>query len=167
MAANFWDSSHWCLSPLLSRRSLPSSSPADSVCLRSNYWIIDHATLEASRTIDSKYASKRQLACLGIYFANRKTRPVPFVPKAVHPFAKLLAHPCLVPVWRLDSAPTAGKTTSTPTTTRRDIHRLLPSVLPQEQLLRNRPLPRPRNVRVCRCETRGDPGPYQERRHGG
>ncbi|CDZ98860.1 cyclin-like protein [Phaffia rhodozyma] len=46
MAANFWASSH------------------------AKHWLFDRATLDQAREIDLKYASKKQLACLSIHFAN-------------------------------------------------------------------------------------------------
>lgn len=45
----------------------------------SNHWLIDRTTLDKARSVDAKYASKRQLACIGIYFTNREslTRSLP------------------------------------------------------------------------------------------
>lgn len=38
----------------------------------SHHWLVERADVEAAKALDLKYATKRQLACLGIWFANRK-----------------------------------------------------------------------------------------------
>ena len=46
MSSNFWSSSH---------------------C---RFWLVSRSDILASRSIDSKYATPRQLYCLGIYFVS-------------------------------------------------------------------------------------------------
>ncbi|KAG8905135.1 RNA polymerase II holoenzyme cyclin-like subunit [Tulasnella sp. 403] len=62
MATNFWESSHWWVEFHMIRLYLTLET--------SNRWLLDESTLRQARAVDLQYADAKELALLGIFFAN-------------------------------------------------------------------------------------------------